>query len=240
MSRKVKLLILMLSIPIIYIIYILNSSKNINYLSLGDDLALGVNSFGISNYSYSDYFKDHLKQKEMLHLYLNNYAEKNKSITELYNDLLTNKKITVNKQVYNLKKTIRESEVLTLSIGQNDIKNEINNLEKSIITPNDYNNIVNKIYKKYEILLNEITKYFKGDMYILSTYYTNNKEKEVSISLNNKIQNYCINNSINYINIEFIGKPEYLDNKKSSLPNDNAYYIIGKRLIKMWNDNQTK
>ncbi|MBO5138747.1 MAG: hypothetical protein J6B89_03860 [Bacilli bacterium] len=240
MSRKVKLLILMLSIPIIYIIYALNSSKSINYLSLGDDIALGINSFGISNYSYSDYFRDHLEEKNTLHEYLNNYSEKNKNITELYNDLLTNKKIIVDKKVYNLKKTLRESGIMTLSIGQNDIKNEVNSLEKAVITQTDYTNIVNKIYKKYEILLEEINKYFKGDLYILSTYYTNKEEKEISTLLNAKIKNYCKNHNINFLNIEFIGENNYLDNRNSSLPNDNAYHIIGKKLIKMWDENQIK
>lgn len=238
MSKKIKLLILMLSIPTVYIIYILCGNKNINYISLGDDIALGINSYGIANYSYSDYFKDYLEKNKSLNLYTNDFSNKGKTIIELYNDILINKKKTINKKTYNIKKIMRESDIMTLSIGQNDIRFELNNLNKEIATKEDYDNISEKIYLKYDCLLKEINKYFKGELYIIGTYYKTEEEKEVSKRINKKIQEYIENKNISYINLENIIKKDSFNNSNSKMPNDEVYYIIGNELIRSYNSNK--
>ena len=117
MKKILKLLILFSSIIFIYLIYNFTNNKNITYLALGDGLTLGENSYGGISYSYSDYFKDYLKQENMLKLYSKDYASKNKSIINLHNDILKNKEIKIDNITYNFKELLRESDIISLSIG---------------------------------------------------------------------------------------------------------------------------
>ena len=231
MTKKVKLLILMLSIPITYFIYILNNNKNINYIALGDDLSVGINSFGIANYSYSDYIKDYIRENNMLNIYTNKLSERNKTITEEYNDILVNKKVKIDNKTYNIKKLLRESDILTISLGQNDIRYEISSTNKQKLTSRDYTQIAETIFTKYKTLITEIKKYFKRDLYLLGTYYRTETERNISQQLNKKLKEYCNDNKMTFIDISYIGNDKYFDNRNSNLPNDEAYLEISKSII---------
>lgn len=231
MSRKTKILILLLSIPIIYFIYSQYNNKNIDYIALGDEISLGINSYGIANYSYSDYIKDYINKQDMLNIYTNKLSERNKTITEQYNDILVNKKIKINNKVYNIKKLLRESDIVTISLGQNDIRHEITNTNKRFISIQDNITISKKIFKKYKDLIEEIKKYCKAEIYLIGTYHRTEQEKIISDNLNDKIKEYCNKNNINFIDISYISDDNYFDNNNSNLPNNDAYYKISEQII---------
>ena len=69
--KKYKfLIILILVCTSIFFIYRKNDKNNINYTSLGDALAIGVDSFGRIDYGYSDYVKNFLKEQNKLNQYI--------------------------------------------------------------------------------------------------------------------------------------------------------------------------
>ena len=41
-----------------FFIYKSNYNKNIRILNIGDGVAMGINSYGINDYSYADYYKE--------------------------------------------------------------------------------------------------------------------------------------------------------------------------------------
>ena len=117
--KKIKILVLLSNIVFIYIIYIFNNKNYINYVALGDNLALGENSYGMITYSYSDYFKDYLEKNKKLTLYTKDYSKKKYTIKNLYNDILLDSKIQIGKYTYNIKQVLRDSDILSISIGLN-------------------------------------------------------------------------------------------------------------------------
>ena len=179
--KKIKALILLISILIIFIIYKGNNNHNIRYINISDK---------IFNYNYNDYLKDKLLLQDKLDYYIN-INKNNLTINDIYNMILLNKNFKTNKGNISIKRALRES-IITLSIGNNDII-----LEESLKDSNK----VNKVYKKYKELIKEINKY-NSKIYIIET---NNKK------LNNKIKRYIrktdniiIDNNINYKNINII------------------------------------
>ena len=57
-KKYYKLIIFLLVVFIIFLIYKDNHNHYFNYTSLGDGFALGINSYGEIDYSYSDFIKD--------------------------------------------------------------------------------------------------------------------------------------------------------------------------------------
>ena len=120
MKKHLKLIIFIITIISIYLIYTSTNKNNLIYVSIGDSLSLGENSYGATNYGYSDYFKDYLQKNELLSGYNKTFTDKTKTINDIYKDLLTDKKTLIENNSYNLKRLLREAHIVTMSIGLND------------------------------------------------------------------------------------------------------------------------
>ena len=57
MKKILKLVILFIISMSVYYIYKGTKDSNTIILNIGDELAVGINSFGIDDYSYADYYK---------------------------------------------------------------------------------------------------------------------------------------------------------------------------------------
>ncbi|MBR3049087.1 MAG: hypothetical protein IKG58_00815 [Bacilli bacterium] len=215
---KKIILLLLIIIPVLLISNIKN--KNTCYTSIGDGYSKGIDSYGQIN-GYSKLLKKHLSNKKTLNNYTN-LSNKDMSINTLYTNILLNKN--------NIKGILSETEVLTLSIGLNDLKYKL-----SINNINDYklNKIINEINIDINKLLKEISKYYKGTIYVIGYYYKdyddiylvkgikelNNlyKNKKVVFIYSKKLQN---NNKY------------YLNNPNNNYPNIEGYKLIELKLLK--------
>ena len=88
LKKHIKILVLIFTCLLIYLIYNKNNINNITYLSLGDEYAMGINSYGVKDYGYNDYLKDYLEKNNKLHKYYNNFSYKEIRINDLYKDIL--------------------------------------------------------------------------------------------------------------------------------------------------------
>lgn len=232
--KKIKILVLLSSIVFIYIIYNFNNKNYINYVALGDNLALGENSYGMITYSYSDYFKDYLEKNKKLTLYTKDYSKKKYTIKNLYNDILLDSKIQIGKYTYNIKQVLRDSDILSISIGLNDIIYEYNTTNK-LLTEYQEDRIIDNVFFNYKELINEIKKYYTKKIYILGYYTNNTKYDNLILKLNKKYKNYASKNNFYYIDISDLGRnKDYFDNPNSYYPNANGYRKIAEKLIKTY------
>lgn len=234
MKKKLKLIILLLAVSSIYIIYNLNNKNNITYISIGDSLSLGENSYGATSYGYSDYFKDYLEKNKLLSNYNKAYTSKTKAINDLYNEVLMDELITVDNNTYNLKRLLRDSEIVSLSIGLNDIIFEYN-LKNGNLTTYEENRIINNIFNKYKNLIEELKKYYHYPIYVISYYENNTKYDRLIKKLNYKYKNYCEEMGDIYVDTSFISKNNlYFDNPSSYYPNNLAYKKISEKMIRLY------
>ena len=221
MRKKLKklLILIIFIIPTIYIIYIFNNKNNINYTALGDGYAQGINSYGIEDYGYSDYLKDHFIEINKLKNYNKNFTNKNMTINSLYNDIISNKHINNT----NIRQLLRNTDILTLSIGINDLL-----FKQSIEELNNIN--FKEIKSQYNLLITEIKKYYYNDIYIIG-YYPNIKVNRKNIDKLNQILKS--NRKVIYIDTTFITKNnnKYLSNYKNIYPNTLGYKEISNKLI---------
>lgn len=240
--RFKKTIVFSIIILITFLTYMYFKDNKINYVVLGDSVAAGVNPYGEIGYSYADYFKEYLEDNKKLGRYIKGYATSGYTTSDIITDINTNKKIIENNTEINIREALRESDIVTISIGANDFLKgmSIDNINLNDIT--DYKNKINVITKDIDELLNLIRKYAKNKI-ILIGYYNpfpilfTSYEKNIDELFNyqdQKFQEICNNYNIDYISVynEFKENSEYLPNPFDIHPNLKGYKAISDLIIK--------
>lgn len=242
--NKIKKIIILLTIFIlIFTIYVLNVDKNIYYVALGDSLAAGQNPYGQIGYGYSDYVSNYLKENNILQTYTKDYAKSGYKISDILNDIESNKKINVNGKEEGIKTILRKADLLTISIGANDMfyKLGINNLNINLEDKNKINQYINETMNDLENLIQTVQKYFKKDLVLVGYYnplaansseYARELEPQFN-NLNINMKKLCEKYNMHFIEIYEIFKenPEYLPNPVDIHPSNKGYQVIASSII---------
>lgn len=230
-----KIFVLLLLIFLIFIIYKTNEDSLIDYLVIGDSISLGINSYGNKTYGYNDYLKTYLDNNNMLHKYNNYFSKSNYKIEELDNDIKYNKDIIYNDKTYNLKKELREADLITISIGMDEVVLLLNN--NNILEFKDIQKKIDNIVSDMDKLLKTITSINKSKI-ILIGYYNpyNNYSKELEQVFSYFSDKYLLLSkkySITYVDIYNLIKKDqtYLPNKLDYHLTSKGYLEIAKEII---------
>lgn len=231
LSRKVKLLTLVLMSITVFFIYNKTNYNNISYTVFGDGLSVGIDCYGRNTYSYGEYVKEYLIEKQKLKTYSDIYTSEDMTIEMLYNNLLTNKKVSDNNTNYTIKDILRDTDYLTISIGLNDLLYKLN--LTSEFTEENLNVIINEINTSFDNLITEIRKVYTRDIYIVGYYNVdidNDFYKQAIKKLNNI---YKKNEHVTYISTYIISenKSIFLSNPSSYYPNYKGYQAISTKII---------
>ena len=206
-----KIIISIITFLLIFFIYNGFNNKKINYVSIGDNLINGYNKYVLK-------YLDNSNRLGNANTFINN------SIKGLYSDIKKNKTIRSNDNDYFIKKVLRESDILVISIGMQEL---FNNYDKYDMNHNY--KILNKIYNDLDILLNEIRKYAKGTIIFLGYYnptnYYDSKTDEFFFNIDIKL-NKLMGDDIIYIDLYKLVKGHQYKNKDSIYLNEDAYKKI--------------
>lgn len=236
MKRKIiKLICLLFIIILVFEIYYIAKSEKINYVALGDSFALGINSYGENNYGYTDYLKDYLKNKKRLSYY-KNYANDHYTTETLIESIRYKTQI---------KKDLRESDLVTLSIGINDFYENID--AKSVDSSNllSLKSNINEIIPNIEMSLREIRKYAKQKIIIIGYYnpvpflfnISSRDLDELFAYIDENYRNLASKYNCIYISTYQLFKTNssFLPNPKDIHPNYEGYKEIANLIIKKMN-----
>ena len=223
-----KLIVLFSVIFLTFIIYKVNANNLIDYMSIGDSLDLGINSYGNNTYSYHDYLKNYLDNNNLLHKTSFYYSKNNYKIEELLNDIKNNKEIIYNDKTYNIKKELREADLITIFIGMDELINKI----ESNITSSDIDTLINNM----DSLVSTIKKISSSNIVLIgyyNPYLDNLKISKIFSYVNNRYKELASKYKINYIDIlNLNSNKEYLPNYKDYHLNSKGYLKIASKIIK--------
>ena len=230
-SRKLKLLSLLLLCTSVFFIYEKTNYNNITYTALGDGFAQGIDCYGQKDYGYSDYVKDYLKEQNKLKNYSKSYTSKDMTIERLHNTLLTNKKMGKKDTNDNIKTILRETDYLTISIGLNDLLYKLSLSNK--LTNETLNKVINEIEKNFNELIKEIKKVYSKDIYVIGYYEVNKENYYLNKAINKLNKIYQENENVTYISTMIISKNKhiFLSNPNSYYPNYKGYQAISTKII---------
>ena len=193
MSRKIKIIIVLILSLSVYFIYQKNNQKSIKVISLGDNLSLGINSYGIKNYSYLDYYKDFIKEKYNKVEINKKYSNSDLTIFELLEKIKTSPEI---------KRDIRESNILILNVGYNDLIYKLS-LEKNL-TQNLFQKRMNEITNSYQYLIKELKKYYPNKIIVIGYYHRNINDYYQNLGIRKLNSVLKENSEVIYINTIFL------------------------------------
>lgn len=180
-----KLTIILVFIFIIYLIYSLFYINKLNYVLITDNLFNNKYLTNIIDYKNINSFNDYYKTS---------------SIKKLYQDISNNRTIRVDNTDYYLKKVLRESDILIISVGMEELSNNFDKYNME----NNYN-YFNNLYPNIERLIKEIKKYAYGKIIFLGYYnptnYYDSSIDSFFYKINDKLNNLMLNNNIIYIDI---------------------------------------
>ncbi len=232
------------SVFFIYKLTTRNSTK-IYYIALGDSLAAGMNSYGEINYGYSDYIADYLKDNGRLSFYAKDFAKSGYTTYNLKSDIENNKTLTIDNQTVSIREALRESDLVTISIGANNFLKNIsfNNITSRIQNVKVAKREVDTIADEVEDLIEHVKKYAKGQIVLIGYYnplpaLTSFKQQidDIVKYSNNLYNQICLDEQITCLDI-FDGfnkeGSKYLPNALDIHPNTKGYEYISKEVIKI-------
>ena len=240
-----KKLILILIVISIFIIYILTVDRKIYYLTLGDELS--IINYDNNDDSASAKLSNYLSGKNKLEVFINNFSRENYHITDVINDINNNTKTNHNNKDISIKNALIKADLLTISIGMNDITAMIN--IKNINTSDSYEflyNDIDKISDDLDQLLYLLRKYCKENIILIGLYYPFNEQNQeltnIFLYANNKFKTISEQYNINYIDIyhQFLENENYLSSKKLLYPSSDGYNAIYDQLVVTINNTMLK
>lgn len=229
-----KILICVFVLIIIFLIYLSTMDKKVYYLAVGDSLATSEGSNGFRVKGYTDYLKDYLDSKNVLEKYVNDFAKSGYRIYDLINDIENNKKVKNGKEYITLKNSLVKADLVTISIGANDLLDKFNS---EYLSEADIYNYIDEMSNDLDKLLKLIRQYCKEDIVMVGYYnpFKNlNLDKYISY-LNDKYSDVAHEYDISYVRIDDIFKshPEYLPCDDNIHPTQEGYKAISKEVISM-------
>ncbi len=244
MNKYIKILILFVTLVLVLGIYkYFNQSKKINYLPLGDSIAEGMNSYFEIGYSYTDYIRDYLKEHNKLGFYTKSFTKSGYKTADLKRDIDDNRVIEIDgKKVY-LKEALRESDLVTLTIGANDFisKYNLQNFTSKIANTAEAKKNTDIAIENLKDLISIIRTYAKNRI-IITGYFnpfprlTEQKEMidEIVKYFNYSIEQYCEEEGLEYIDFFDIleGNIEALPNPINIHPSIYGYELMANEIIK--------
>lgn len=227
-KKHQKLIVFVITCLSIYFIYNYSGEQNkITYITLGDGYAEGLNSYQQTSYGYSDYLKDYYEERDELKFYYDGYTNKEMTLKDLKKDIELN---TREKDGHtSIKEALRESNLLTMSVGLNDIRHKLS--ECNQITQNDEKRIEKEITNQVEETIKELRKYYKYDIYIIeypNLYPQNSVERRLLTKLNNKYKSLSKEKHTVFVENSEIekNKEKYVENSKTIYLNSFGYKKI--------------
>ena len=245
MKKHIKLFVFITSILSVFLIYnlFINKQNKITYIALGDSIAEGMTPYHSIDYGYTDYIGDYLKKNNKLSFYTKQFSKSGYTTGDLKNDINNNKLIEIDGKRYYLKEILRESSLVTLTIGANDfIKGmSIQEIPTKLLNMSKVKKEVDKIASSVKDLLILVKKYAKKDIIVTGYFNPLPRLKEFKSDLdeiikyyNNLIEEICIELNITYVDIFDILEQnnEVFSNPIDIHPNKKGYELISKEIIK--------
>lgn len=240
--RFKKTIVFSLIILVTFLTYLFFHDTKIQYVVLGDSLAAGQTPFGEkSGYGYSDYIKDYLEENNRLKSYIKEYAKSGYTTEDILEDLADNKKVYLEGHETNLRKALRESDLVTLSVGANDFMKDIRLDDLDLSNTDLYIQKVDAIMQSFHETLKEIRKYAKNKLVVVGYYNPfpllfRTSEKEVDTLfryIDNSFDAVCSLYDADYVSVYQLFKNhwEFLPNPFDIHPNLKGYEGIANLVI---------
>ena len=213
-----------------YFIYTKTEGNKKNYLVIGDSLSKGINEYGVVSYGYSDFIKDYLENKKILKNYNKTYTDVNYKVSDIVKILEYNE----SKNNISLNRLIKEADIITISLGIDEIYYKINKNNQNIYT------YIDNMISDYNKILDYISKFHHDKVYILGYYNTTKNNIDIFNYANYKLEVLTKKYNYTYIDLAKIldNNPTYISQINNNyMPNIRGYQKISQIIVENLKNN---
>ena len=166
--------------------------------------------YHIEGYDYNEYLAEYLNENKRLENYYKNFNEIDETASNLMNKI--NNNIENIDQKIKLKQAIKEADIITISLGMDELNNyaKKNNLGSTKI---------NGYLTKYEEVVKNVRSLNNKKIYIIGLYPSTLINETKIVKINEGLKKLAKQYSIEYIDIESIVEQEEFFKSK------NDYYL---------------
>ena len=175
-----------------------------------------------------EYFakQEYLESKNKLSSYNTTYTNNDYRITDLLRIIEYNEEEIVNDKPLSIHKLLKESDIITLSIGMNELYYKL-----TINTDNIYS-YIDEMMEDMSKLFHEINKYNHKQVFVLGYYNITNDNQDIFNYANIKLKNLCLKEGYTYIPLNSILNDKiYFQNDNKIYPNKLGYQQIYKIIV---------
>ena len=208
MKKIILILFLFLSC---FLVYQITEVKSLSVLVLGDS---------ISDNKY-------IKSNKIITEYNNNYVNKDYRIIDLLNIIKYNEELEINNKKISIHRLMKNTDIIILSIGMNDIYSKLNDNTKDIYTY--INNMVNNM----DSLLSQMNRYNYKQVFVLGYYNITTSYSDIFTYLNYKTKKVTQKYNFEYIELNHIlgNNPDYYQKNTHFMLNNQGYNKINKIIV---------
>ncbi len=228
-----KIIVLVVLFLLTFLIYLNFIDKKVYYVAMGDGLSLGVSLYGTKDIGYADYVKNYLEENDLLEEYVN-IADETKRITDVINDIESNKKVNINGKSRTIKNFLIKADVITLTIGINDLLTHL--VATEYVNDDALYAYVDEMMEELAKLFKIMREYCKEDIIVIGYYnpYSSLEAEELFEYLNNRYSQVAKNYNIHYLDVYHILKGKNYFSNHSIYPNKDGYKVIGDNIIELF------
>lgn len=226
MKKVLLILILFLSC---YFIYNKTIDKKIYYLTIGDSLSKGINEYGVVSYGYNGYVKDYLYQEKKLEKYNQTFTNSDYRITDILKMLEYNE----TKDNQTLNRLIKKADIITISLGMNELYYKLDNNNQKIYT------YIDTMMSDLDKIFNYIDIFKHEKVFILGYYNITGNNQDIFNYANYKLKELSEKRNFIYIDLSkvFDNNPSYFSKSNNYIPNSKGYEKISQIIVENLKNN---
>lgn len=212
-----------------YFIYNHTVDKKVYYLTIGDSLSKGTNEYGVVSYGYNDYVKEYLSQNKLLEGYNKTYTSDDYRVIDIIKALEYNER----KDNYSLNRLIKRADIITISLGMNEIYYKLEKNNQNIYTS------IDNMLANYSKVLAYISKFHHDKVFVLGYYNVYEANNDIFSYANYKLKEICSENKFIYVDLSspLSNNPKYFPNRESFIPNNEGYQKISQIIVENLKNN---
>lgn len=238
-----KLIISSVILIVTLLIYLTTIDNKIYYVALGDSVAAGQNPYGKIGYGYSDYVMNYLDKNDLLAFYTKDFTKSGQRAVDLKRLIDDNQSLQANDTTLTIKNALVKADLVTLSIGANDLfyKIGLNDMSFNLEKKEDIYRYIDEVMEDIDELLGLIRKYCKEDIIMVGYYNPIAKLKDTYIKElepiflygNTQMRHKALKHNAYFIDIYtlFLDNPSYLPNPLDIHPSMAGYEAIATKII---------
>lgn len=216
--KKIIILTVICGAILTFIIYKITYHETLNLLVLGDGLATGITDYDVEGYSFNDYMRDQLEDRN-LEEYITEFANQEETSESLERKITSN--FTLESTGLSIQQAISKAKMITIAIGTYELN------QKSKLKSKEIENYLNRVEK----IIKLIKAFNNKSIFLIGLYPTEKVKESKMIEINKRLNEISNTYQVTFIDIfDIKTQKKFFFQETSIYPNYKGHKWISEKI----------